>query len=143
MKKSLADFLLGLQDWEETGMDADLCSGFVARTQKFSQWGISLKPGAPYILQIKLQIYTHIQLLFLCNSCRCNTFYLLAYLKNSVFHGVEITICFFMPNCFINLLFSKSHPWIRIQHIKYIKFFYRKVNVFSYYLAVGRKGLRL
>ena len=29
---SLADFLLGLQDWEETGMDADLCSGFVART---------------------------------------------------------------------------------------------------------------
>ena len=32
MKKSLADFLLGLQDWEETGMDADLCSGFVART---------------------------------------------------------------------------------------------------------------
>ena len=28
MKKSLADFLLGLQDWEETGMDADLCSGF-------------------------------------------------------------------------------------------------------------------
>lgn len=24
MKKSLADFLLGLQDWEETGMDADL-----------------------------------------------------------------------------------------------------------------------
>ena len=56
MKKSLADFLLGLQDWEETG------------------WGISLKPGAPYILQIKLQIYTHIQLLFLCNSCRWNTF---------------------------------------------------------------------
>lgn len=32
MKKSLADFLLGLQDWEETRMDADLCSGFVART---------------------------------------------------------------------------------------------------------------
>lgn len=32
MKKSLADFLLGLQDLEETGMDADLCSGFVART---------------------------------------------------------------------------------------------------------------
>ena len=26
----------------------------------------------------------------------------------------EKTICFFMPNCFINLLFSKSHPWIRI-----------------------------
>ena len=32
MKKSLADLLLGMQDWEETGMDADLCSGFVART---------------------------------------------------------------------------------------------------------------
>ena len=32
------------------------------------------KPKGTYILQIKLQIYTHIQLLFLCNSCRWNTF---------------------------------------------------------------------
>ena len=31
MKKSLADFLLGLQDWEETGMDADLCSGSIPK----------------------------------------------------------------------------------------------------------------
>ena len=29
MKKSLADFLLGLQDWEETGMDADLCLSLI------------------------------------------------------------------------------------------------------------------
>ena len=32
MKKSLADFLLGLQDWEETGMDADLCSETVRKS---------------------------------------------------------------------------------------------------------------
>ncbi len=32
MKKSLADFLLGLQDWEETWMDATYVPGFVART---------------------------------------------------------------------------------------------------------------
>lgn len=74
MKKSLADFLLGLQDWEETGMDADLWFRLCSQNIEIFLVGISHQPGAPYILQIKLQIYTHIQLLFLCNSCRWNTF---------------------------------------------------------------------
>ena len=76
MKKSLADFLLGLQDWEETRDGCRPMFRLCSQNIEIFLVGISLKPGAPYILQIKLQIYTHIQLLFLCNSCRWNTFFI-------------------------------------------------------------------
>lgn len=115
MKKSLADFLLGLQDWEETGMDADpmfrLCS------QNIGNFLSGESPSNPVLL---ISCRLNFKFIPISNYCfyvilvAGILFYLLAYLKNSVFHGVEITICFFMPNCFINLLFSKSHPWIRI-----------------------------
>ena len=85
MKKSLADFLLGLQDWEETGMDelSDLIehmflSGEISFNDQVYLTNMrhqaAMEQVQSSLMQIKLQIYTHIQLLFLCNSCRWNTF---------------------------------------------------------------------
>ena len=116
MKKSLADFLLGLQDWEETGMDASDQPEEISEKAEVEMVEEE-SPSNPVLL---ISCRLNFKFIPISNYCfyvilvAGILFYLLAYLKNSVFHGVEITICFFMPNCFINLLFSKSHPWIRI-----------------------------